>query len=193
MRGKLLGLMAAGLLTGPLAVHAAPLYWAFTSSGGGFHTSGLLTTNDVLTSGAYTITGLHGTQNGSAITGLKPAGFYGNGCSNCWGLSSDNLLFPTAPWLDGGGFTFTTATNAFNIYYQGGITYDVSLAALQTACPTVASCSPPNPPPSLGTPVSFSAVEVPASQVPEPASLALLGLGLAGLGVCGLTTKRRRG
>ncbi len=77
--------------------------------------SGLFATTD-LSGGSYTVTGAWGTWNGVAITGVTaPGGFGGN----------DNLLFPSAPLLDGNGLAFTVNGSGddglgnVNVFYDG--------------------------------------------------------------------------
>jgi hypothetical protein len=77
--------------------------------------SGFLATTD-LSAGSYAVTGVWGTWNGEAITGVAaPGGFGGN----------DNLLFSSAPLLDGNGLGFTVngagddGTGDVNLYYNG--------------------------------------------------------------------------
>lgn len=182
MKNRFLGFLALALLAGPLSSQAATLHWAWSySDGSTVDASGIFDTTDTLVNGAYTITGMSGTRNGAAITSLLPAGFYGAGCGNCWGLVSDNQLLSASPWLLVGGVSFTTAAGAYNLYYQNGSYFDLSLAALQAACPTSGSCSSATAP--KGTAVRFG-----ITAVPEPETLALFGISLLGLGF----TRRRR-
>jgi hypothetical protein len=151
MKSKFLGLLAVGLLMGPMASNAVMWNWTYTrvllvgetSPGGG----GTFTTND-LASGSYLITGITGTYEGNAITSLLPTGSFGN---------NDSLLFETAPQLTVFGFSFVAAGVNRNFYW--GIGYqDFGVGILD----------------------SFSASRVP-SGVHEPGTLALLGLGLLAL------------
>ena len=58
--------------------------------------SGFFATTD-LSGGSYTVTGVWGTWNGVAITGIAAPGGFG---------SNDNLLFPAAPLVDSNGLGF---------------------------------------------------------------------------------------
>lgn len=143
------------------AVPAHAVVWNYTFSTPELlddSASGTLTT-DGLSSGSYLITGITGTftsaANGSqAITGLlAPGSFFGN----------DNLLFPSAPLLDGNGVSFDVsgpdeAVNIFFNSYEGGYT----------------DITGPEGGADFGT---FSV----SLAVPEPTSAALLGIGVAGL------------
>jgi PEP-CTERM motif len=140
--------------------------WQFSYSGSGVAASGTLTTLATPVGGHYQIAGLHGTRNGEAMNALFPAGTYqasGGGV-----LISDNLLFPSDPFLATGGFTFHADGDRYNVYFLNGQYYDLAGAN----CPA-ATCGDIN---HLGTPISFS-----AARVPEPGSLALLCVAFAGL------------
>jgi hypothetical protein len=112
--------------------------------------SGLFATTD-LAGGSYTITGVSGTWNGVAITGIiAPNGFDGN----------DNLLFATAPHLTFDGLSFTVngpgdlGTGEVNVFFVTGFGYtEIS--------PNV----------GFGQDFNISLVQAP---IPEPASVALL-------------------
>jgi hypothetical protein len=76
----------------------ASLLWDFSFTGGGYTATGTLTT-DPESSGSYLITGITGTFDGYAITGLLPVNADAN----------DNLLYPGPGFLDAPGFAFTVA------------------------------------------------------------------------------------
>ena len=77
--------------------------------------SGFFATTD-LSGGSYTVTGVWGSWNGVAITGVAAPGGFG---------SNDNLLFPAAPLVDGNGLGFTVngvgddGAGNVNLYYNG--------------------------------------------------------------------------
>jgi hypothetical protein len=77
--------------------------------------SGFFATTD-LSGGSYTVTGVWGTWNGLAITGVAAPGGFG---------SNDNLLFPAAPLVDSNGLGFTVdgagddGAGNVNLFYTG--------------------------------------------------------------------------
>jgi hypothetical protein len=77
--------------------------------------SGFFATTD-LSGGSYTVTGVWGTWNGEAITGVAAPGGFG---------SNANLLFPAAPLVDGDGLGFTVngagddGAGNVNLHYNG--------------------------------------------------------------------------
>lgn len=146
----------------------ADIVWNFTYSGGPFPDTfgpfngdpnqydtinGQLTTSGLnAANNTYTIVGISGIDNGSQITGLDPAGSV-----------TDNLLYATAPYLDFGGFSFTTAAgNDINLYFNSSNGhywdwYDHGTTIVDN-----------------GT----FAVSQATAAAPEPTSIALLGAGL---------------
>jgi hypothetical protein len=152
--------------------------WNFSYSGVGITGSGILTTLATPNAaGAYTIAGLTGNQNGVAMNALLPAGVYN--VSGGGDFSSDNLLFPSDPFLDFGGFTFESGADLYNIYRSGDTYRDL----VDTDCPA-ATCGDPN---HLGTIITFAV----SRAVPEPATWMLIALVLFGWTAAELRSRRR--
>jgi len=100
-------LASATVLAGALtSAHAGYLYFSYAYTGVGTASAGILTTDDVLTDGHYTIVGIQGTRNVSNIDGLLDPGAFG---------ANDNLLFPTGTFVDVPGFSFSAGGSSFNV------------------------------------------------------------------------------
>jgi len=170
MKTKILGLVAVGLLAGPMAANAGPLDWNFDFGlSNGDAVTGIFVTQSTPAGGPYLITSiLDGELNGIVpITLLAPGSGANHICFN------DNLLSTTVPQLDACGFGFTAQGAEWAIWSQGG-------AAVDSWCNNSVNnqsyyCFGADPSGSV------TAVRV-APSVPEPATLSLLGLGLAGVG-----------
>jgi hypothetical protein len=184
MKIKIAAAAASALLSLAAAMPASALTFNFTYSGtnttnGAFTASGTLTTsNTTVTTSfgqAYTITGITGTRNGSAITGLIPAG------TDFGGVPIDNYLLAstTSQRLTDSGFGFSVAgtTNLFNPYYFGG--------AYQEYVRTAAGADFQN---TSG--ITFTVTPA-ATAVPEPATWGMMILGF-GLTSFGLRRAKRR-
>jgi hypothetical protein len=169
---RLVGAATLSLLAATPA-SAAEYLFAFNGSGlfGGTLTgSGTLTTDNTSTINplnGYTvqaITGITGTFNGSAITGLAPGTFGAN-----------NLYYLTGPFfVDGNGLGFTTASGiAANLFVTNGTSYRVNTqgAGLLTGLVTAQS-----------SPVSAA--------VPEPSTWLLMLLGFGAIGYALRSTRR---
>jgi hypothetical protein len=122
----------------------------------------VLTTSDTLVNGAYAVTGITGTWKfvfGSTsptrtITGLL---------SSDTAYGAGDLLYPLAPYLDSSGITYTLAGG-----YSGDDFYgDVNLTYFNGGYHE----------PTEGLDAGTLTI-TPATDVPEPGSLALLGSGL---------------
>jgi len=174
-------LVSALALAASIAV-AAPASagnFIFTYSGtnptnGAFTATGTLTTSNTATTvngrQAFLITGITGTRNGSAITGLIPAG------TDFGGVAIDNYLYATGPYLTDAGFGFSVAGtgNLYNPYYFGG--------AYQEYVRTAAGADFQN---TSGITFTLTAV---TGGVPEPATWAMM---LIGFGAVGGVLRRR--
>jgi hypothetical protein len=168
-----LGTLAAGMCVSP----ANALTWDFSYSGSGVTASGVLTTSD-LTGGVYDITGISVTRNGVTGTTLLPAApeFFPDGQTSDY-FTSDNILNASAPFLNFGGFLYQTSDlKYYNVYYEGGVYYELSDSILIEDNGA-----------DLGTPITFAISEV--SSTPLPTTLPLFA---GGLGFVGYLTRRRK-
>jgi hypothetical protein len=135
---------------------------ALTSGSGTFTTSD--TAMQVGGRTAFTVTGISGSLNGSAINGLA-GGF----------LGSNNLYYTTGPsFVDGSGIGFTTTGGTFaSLYYQDSI----PSYRLTTTGPFATGF------------VTASSSQTATSAAPEPASWALM---VGGFGLVGGAMRRRQ-
>jgi hypothetical protein len=168
-------LVATPLLTAPAAGAATYL---FSYSGPGVTASGTLTTSGVAVPGNpypcgscnigphEVVTGITGTRNGNAITGLLALGaLYGN----------NNNIYTGGPYLDWGDLGFSSNGINYNVFqgnYAGRPGY-FEANSNEACCYT--------------HPVDFT-LGGPGG-VPEPAAWALM---LAGFGLTGVTLRRRK-
>lgn len=159
---KKLMLVSALAMAAAIATNADAQTFDFTV-GGPVTGSGTFTTSDN-GDGSFTITDITGTFDSMMITGLLPPGSLGD---------NDNLLLPNSdPQLTFNGFSFTTAANNYNIFYNDGLgTY-----RLITNADGADNLS-----------ITFSAIAADAG-VPEPATW---GLMILGFGTVGAAMRRR--
>ena len=144
---------------------AAEVMFDFSGNGffgGTLNGAGTLTTSDdsfVNPENGFTvqrITGITGTFNGSAITGLAPGVFGAN-----------NLFYLTGPFfVDGNGLGFRTASGvAVNLFVTNGTSYRVNTQGA-----------------GLLTGIVTANARTVAAAVPEPSTWMLMLLGMAGVG-----------
>jgi hypothetical protein len=176
-----LGRCAAAVLACGLALAApecarAAIMWDWSLAGTDITASGTFTTSDTADgSGYYTITGITGSRNGVAITGLEPANtaIPGDDPSNV----VDDLVSLTGPQLTLNGFGFSLADGSYSnpyydIYGTPPAYYEVYSTPDASAAGGYDVVEPP---------VTFTAVQVvPGTSIPEPGTL---GLTLAGIAV----------
>ena len=126
MKSKILGLLAVVLLAGPMAANAITWNWTysgtFTSGGPMIGGGGTFTTDD-LVSNYYLVTGITGTYENYAITGLLPPGGYGG---------NDNQPLDGSPQLSGNGTGFVANGVNHNFYWNvTGYYHDWNVGAIQ--------------------------------------------------------------
>jgi hypothetical protein len=103
--------------------------------------------------GPFTVYAVSGERDGVAITGLSPY------------AGSDEFLFPTDPYVDFSGLSFSTADGDYNLFSNNDIYAEID--------------SNVDPVGNASSGVALTALTV--TDVPEPMSIALLGTGLIGL------------
>ncbi len=158
---KLAFTMATAIIFAASPASAATYMFDFAGTnlfgGGPIAGSGMLTTDDTIVQqngrDAQKITGITGSYNGAAITGLNPTIF-----------GADNFYYLTGQFVSGNGLGFNTAagTNA-NLFASIGRFRVNSLNPFQSGFVTATS-----------SPV--------AGAVPEPATWAMMLLGFGGIG-----------
>ena len=146
----------AAMLAATAAAHAGTFKIDYTTAGSPADGGEvILTTSDTLTDGAYTVLAVSGERDGYAITGLSPY------------ASADQLLFAGDTYFDVAGISFETATGDYNLFACNGGYYEVASTVDLVGY--------------VSSGVSLTSFTI--TEVPEPASIALLALGLIGMGV----------
>jgi hypothetical protein len=154
---------ASELLFGTIqSAAAATLNWDWNYTGAGIAANGTFVTNDTPdVSGFYLITGITGTRNGVAITGLQPAGTPIPGNEP---FDVDNLISLNPQQLTGNGFGYSTATGSFASPFFASFLTPPGYLEVFSAPPIVALFTNFGPEDSE-LPISFSAR---ITNVPEP-------------------------
>jgi hypothetical protein len=103
--------LAAGIAAAPLMPAEAARLWQWSYHGDAIHAGGTFTTGDTAdAAGCFPITGVTGSRNGVAITGLQPAGTPIPGNAP---YAVDNLVCTGGAQLTGHGFGFALADGSF--------------------------------------------------------------------------------
>ena len=120
----------------------------------------------------YLVTGVTGTRNGVAVTGVSSAYF------------ADNVVFSASPYVDYAGFSYSTAAQSYGLFWGN--------AARSRAAPgSYGECYASGC--NFGVSGTYNDVTglslVSVGGVPEPSSWAVM---LAGFGLTGAALRRRR-
>jgi hypothetical protein len=156
-------LLIAGALGFSSIAHADTINFSYT--GTGVDVIGTFTTTAPV-DGVYTVTGITGTRNGQAITGLDPAGSY---------QSNDNTLTLNSPFVSLSGISYDVSGTDYNIFFDNGTFTPINGNGECSNCGNDFIA------------ITFNDSLVPPA-VPEPSSIFLLGTGI--IGFAGATRRR---
>lgn len=171
-------LLVSGIIMSLAAPHSAraALLWNWNYTGAGIAAAGTFATSDTLdNNGFYQITGITGSRNGVAITGLEPVG---SAIPGNEGFPVDNLL-TAAGVLTNSGLGFLTADGNYANPFYADFLAPPSFVEVFTQ-PASGGYSE--------LPITFTAVVV-----PEPAAAVLMLTALAGLAALGRRWKPQSG
>jgi hypothetical protein len=172
-RAAFAALSAAAVLAQATVAAATTFNWSYTGAHGYVVAASGTLTATPLGGGAYAVTSMSGTRNGSAITGLTVY------------AGQDNEVFSPGPNLDYFGLAFLVGADAFNVYYDTSTSdpYQCGFAGYCEIGPGVPGTS------GLDAPDPIHPIAFTLTAVPEPAVWAMM---LLGFGVLGTTLRRRR-
>ena len=115
----------------------------------------LVSATETPVGGLFTVTAISGERDGHASTGLSTY------------AASDQVLFAADPYVDFSGLSFSTSTGDYNLFTNNGVYAEIDSNVDSVGYP------------SSG--VTLKSVAV--TDVPEPASIAVLAMGLLGASV----------
>jgi hypothetical protein len=158
---------ALGFLIAVSSAQAATFDFSYSLPSGPGPNPISVTANGVFTTSAfngtsYTVTGITGFRNGQAITGLLAPGIFSG---------NDNLLFPSSPFVDNNGISFTVAGAGDDGF--GDVNLFLDLTSIDPVMIYTENSS------NIGDgTMTLTAV---TNSVPEPSSMALAAAGLLAL------------
>ena len=171
----------AALSVAAISTSAQAADWVFSFSGSDAFSpqstvsgSGRITTSDA--GSPFTVLAISGTVSDSAVDAGGP--FTITGLDGSYGGPSNLLYYPSQPFVDFGGISFTTDTGGvFNLGLGGGGTYGYVLNS-SVINPGGGCCT-----------AGSTDINLHVAGVPEPATW---GLMISGFGLAGAALRRRR-